>query len=141
MKHALIVAGSAALAVMLTACGGSADSGASSSAPVPASTSPAAPAQLPADWPKELPPIPGFTLVSASGANGSFTAQYAAPGDQAEAIKEYAIYLQNNGWAIDALIPPGTNGMWGFRAFGYGVTMLGAALGDQTIVTFNVQPV
>lgn len=136
-----IVVGSAALAVLLTACGGSADSGASSSAPAPSPSSPAAPAQLPADWPKELPPIPGFTLVSASGSAGSFTAQYAAIGDQSETIKEYAIYLQNNGWAIDSLIPPGANGMWGFRAFGHGVTLLGVPMGDQTIVTVNVRPI
>ena len=141
MRRALAVAGAAALITVLAACVGSADSGASSSAPAPSPSSPAAPAQLPEGWPKELPPIPGFTLLSANGANGNFTAQYAAPGDQSEVIKEYAIYLQNNGWAIDSLIPPGANGMWGFRAFGYGVTLLGVPLGDQTVVTVNVRPV
>ena len=141
MTRALMAAGSAVLALALTACGGTADSGASSSAPAPVSTSPGAPAQLPAGWPAELPPIPGLTLVSASGADGNFTAQFAAAGDQTQAIEEYALYLQNNGWAIDAMIPPGANGMWGFRAFGYGVTLLGVAMGDQTVVTVNVRPI
>jgi len=141
MRRALIAVGAAALAVTLAACGGGADSGTTSSAPAPAPTSPAGPAQLPEDWPSQLPPVPGFTLVSASGTNGNFTAQYASAGDQTQAINDYALYLQNNGWAIDALIPPGANGMWGFRAFGYVVTLLGVPMGDQTIVTVNVRSV
>ena len=139
-RLALAVASAAALTAMLAGCSGSADTSPTSQ-PAPASSSPAAPAQLPEGWPSELPPIPGFTLVSARGADGTFDAQFLASGDQSQAIWDYALYLQNNGWALDALIPPGENGLWGFRAFGYGVTMLGVPMGDQTIVTVNVRPV
>ena len=79
--------------------------------------------------------------MSSAKSGDMYTAQFQAAGDQTQAVKDYAIWLQNNGWAIDALIPPGNNGMWGFRAYGYSLTMLATDFGDQTIVSVNLQPV
>ena len=139
-------AAAAALALIaltsVSACGGSSSSP-SSSAAAPSSSAAPSPtaAQLPADWPKEAPVIPGFTLVSTGTSGDTLTAQFQAAGDQSKAVKDYAIWLQNNGWALDSQIPPGTNGMWGFRAYGYSLTMLATAFGDQTVVSVNLQPV
>ena len=97
--------------------------------------------ELPEGWPEEVPVPPGFTVMASAKSGDTFTAQFEAAGDQTQAVKDYAIWLQNNGWAIDAQIPPGTNGMWGFRAFGYSLTMLSTVFGDQTVVSVNITPV
>ena len=142
MGRARVAAIAVLVTVGLTACGGGAsESSSSSAAPSSSPAQSQGSGQLPAGWPTQVPPIPGFSLMSSAASGDSFTAQFQAPGDQAKAVKDYAIWLQNNGWAIDAQIPPGTNGMWGFRAFGYSLTMLATNFGDQTVVSVNIQPV
>ena len=145
MGRLRMAAAGAALALAagsLAACGGgTAEEASSSAAPSSSPVQSQGSGQLPAGWPPEVPPLPGFSVMSSAKSGDTFTAQFQAPGDQAQAVKDYAIWLQNNGWAIDAQIPPGTNGMWGFRAFGYSLTMLSTDFGDQTVVSVNIQPV
>ena len=142
IRAAAVVAALTVSAAGLAACGGgSAEQASSSAAPSSSAASSQGSGQLPQGWPPEVPPLPGFSIMSSAKSGDTFTAQFQAPGNQAQAVKDYAIWLQNNGWAIDAQIPPGTNGMWGFRAFGYSLTMLSTDFGDQTVVSVNIQPV
>ncbi|MGI9197522.1 MAG: hypothetical protein ACR2KE_08700 [Candidatus Nanopelagicales bacterium] len=135
----------ALVAVAVAGCSSALQPAADSSSPAASSSasqggSSGVTGQLPEGWPTQVPAVPGFTVMSGSGSGDAFTAQFQAAGDQSKAVKDYAIYLQNNGWALDGNIPPGANGLWGFRAFGYSLTLLSTVFGDQTVVSMNIQP-
>jgi hypothetical protein len=97
---------------------------------------------LPANWPSEVPPPPGFTVIMAGSTAGetNWTGSFQAPGDQTAAVEEYAKDLMNKGFAVDGNIPLGANGMYGLVGNGYRVDFLALVMGDVTQVTMRIEP-
>ncbi len=163
MRRIAALAASAALAIgALTACGGSATDraedalndalGSSGSVQldedggVKVETSDGAiefgTGNLPADWPSEVPPPPGFDVIMAGSTAGdtNWTGSFSAPGDQMATVEAYVKDLMNKGFAVDGNIPLGTNGMYGLVGNGYKVDMLAVNMGDSTQVTMRIEP-
>jgi hypothetical protein len=97
---------------------------------------------LPADWPSEVPPPPGFDVIMAGSTAGdtNWTGSFTAPGDQTAAVEAYVRDLMNKGFAVDGNIPLGTNGMYGLVGNGYRVDMLAINMGESTQVTMRIEP-
>jgi hypothetical protein len=97
-------------------------------------------AQVPADFPAEVPLPEGTLTIAATSPEGEFTLQFQVDGSPTDAATAYERTLSDAGFTVDRSASVSDAG--GFTATGKGfeVTVLALGIGERTGLSLNVVP-
>ncbi|MFM9134731.1 MAG: hypothetical protein ACKOT0_04740 [bacterium] len=95
---------------------------------------------LPAGWPTSVPAVPGLSLVSSYGADGSFGATWQGEGDQRATAEAYVDALRANGFSDDPDYTAPLPDVWFLVGNGLKVNVLASESGGTTAVVVTATP-
>lgn len=96
--------------------------------------------QLPADWPASVPAVPGLSLVTSYGADGSFGATWEGEGDQRATAAAYVDTLKASGFSDDPDYTAPLPDVWFLVGNGLKVNVLASESGGTTAVVVTATP-